>query len=192
MEEGKLNLSVEGKNHFCIKNASTKDIIAAVNADFSEAFVFEPDFDWAFLYGEEESKEKRFLLLPSNENWTYLIWNVQDFKENSLMATSLSKKIDCEICYIFIDPWIATCGWTIADRGETTRSYYESHGQVLVDEGNSEIENTIRNQIKAVDGDNEWWEDKFWKLYKELTVPISQLNAYQSIEAIKGNLVGLL
>jgi hypothetical protein len=188
MEKGKLNLSAEGKNHFCIKNASTKDIIAAMNANFSEAFVFEPDFDWAFLYGEEESKEKRFLLLPSNEAWSYLIWNVWGVKENSLMAASLSKKANCEIYYFFIDPWVATCCWAIADRGETTRSYYESHGQVLVDEGSSEVENTIRNQIKAVDGDNEWWEDKFWKLYEELTVPISQLTVYPSVDAVKGRL----
>lgn len=72
MEKGKLNLSAEGKNHFCIKNASTEDIIAAMNVSFSEAFVFEPDFDWVFLHGKAEGMEKRFLLLPSNEVWNYL------------------------------------------------------------------------------------------------------------------------
>jgi hypothetical protein len=59
---------------------------------------------------------------------------------------------------------------------------------VLVDEGISQVENTIRNQIKAVDGDKEWWEDKFWKLYEELALPISQLNVYPSVDAVKGRL----
>lgn len=35
---------------------------------------------------------------------------------------------------------------------------------------------------------NEWWEDKFWELNEELAVPISQLNAYRSVDAVKGRL----
>ncbi|KAF2516016.1 hypothetical protein [Flavobacterium foetidum] len=174
--------------HFCIKNASKTSILKALNASNLEVVEFDEKFDWDFLSDENPNNTtKPFILFSEINEWCYLIWNVWDFEETKQMTLFLSKELNTKVYYFFIDPWIATCRWILTDKGKLLKSYNESHGTILNDEGDFEIETIIRNKLKD-QKENEFWEDKFWKLYKNICQPIEILNKEQNILLTKGNL----
>jgi hypothetical protein len=172
-------------HHFCIKGSATKEILSVLNTSFSEEFLFDSTFASGFLF---EETQKRFLLFDKINEWNYLIWNVWDFEETKKQALFISEKLNTQVYYFFIDPYICTLRWVLADKGKLIRSYYESHNNVLDDEGSFEIEDQIRTELKKQDG-KEFWEDKFWLLYEKMCPPIEVMNSYESIAAIKGELI---
>ena len=84
---------------------------------------------------KNENCDKRFLLFDKINEWNYLRWNVWDFEETKQMALILSKELNTKVYYFFIDPWIVTCRWILADNGELKESYFESHDQILNNQG---------------------------------------------------------
>ena len=174
--------------HFCIYKSNIEDIIDNLDISFSEEISFDNTFDWAFLFGEEDGQDqKRFLLFDKINDWNYLRWNVQSFDENKQMALALSQKLNTKVYYFFIDPWIFTCEWVIAENGKLIKSFFESHDKVFEDEGYLDIETEIRAKLREA-GKNEFWEDKFWELYDKICQPIEIMNSRENIPAIKGEL----
>ena len=77
--------------------------------------------------------------------------------------------------------------WILADKGKLVKVYFESHGQILNDEGYFEIEEEIRTELKK-GGEGEFWEDKFWQLYEKICQPIDIMNTMTNLLTVKGEL----
>ncbi|OOV16595.1 hypothetical protein BXU10_20810 [Flavobacterium sp. LM4] len=175
-------------HHFCIKDSNNNEILKVLNASYTEKVLVDNKFNWNFLFDEKTKNfDKQFLLFDKINEWNYLRWNVWDFEETKKMTLILSKELNTKVYYFFIDPWICTCRWIMADKGQLIESYFESHEKFLNEDGNWEFVNKPKNkqnkQEKA-----EFWEDKFWKLYKRSCQPIDIINHRQNISAIKGEL----
>lgn len=174
-------------HHICIENSATENILNVIDTTFTENILFDKEFDWDFLFGDKiEENKKRFLLFDKINEWSYLRWNVWDFNETEKLTIHISEKLNTKVYYFFIDPWIFTLRWILADNGQLLKSYFESHDQILIDKGNFEIEEKIRAELKKEK--DEFWEDKFWQLYEQICQPIEIMNKYQNIKAIKGEL----
>ena len=174
-------------HHFCIKNASPAEIVNKLDIAYVENTVFDMNFDFNFLYNERnENYEKRFLLFGEINNWSYIMMNVWDFDKNIEMAKLLSAKLQTEVYYFVIDPWIFTCCWIVADNGKIIRAYYESHGQVMQEQGYLEIENSIIEELK--NEGNDFWEEKYWRLNEEICQPIDIINTQTEWDALKAEL----
>ena len=175
-------------HHFCIENATKSSILEVLTTSNNEVLEFDENFDWlSFNKEDADNTTKPFLLFEKINEWSYLISNVWDFEEIKQWTLFLSKELDTKVYYFFLDPWIATCRWVLADKGKMLTSYYESHDTILNDEGDFEIETAIRNKLKD-QGENEFWEYKFWELYNQLCQPIEILNKEQNILVTRGNL----
>lgn len=174
-------------HHFCIKHTIIGTVGSVLDTTHIEAFTFDSQFDWDFLFDETIKKtEKRFLLLDKITDWCYLQWNVTSFDKNKKMALFLSEQLQTEVAYFFIDPWIFTCSWVVAHDGKLVRAYSEAYEEILNEEGVLEQEQKIRVMLKEQDGEDEFWEDKFWELYETLVQPIEIINSLKKVSAIKG------
>ncbi len=174
--------------HFCIKDATIDDVFNSLEVKRSKKILLDNKFDWDFLFDEKIwNTQKRFILFDKVNQWTYLQWNVNDFEETKRFAQLLSKKLDTAVYYFFIDPWVFTCMWVLAEKGILTKVYFEYQDEIIHDEGYLEAENVIRITLKK-EGEDEFWEDKYWQLYETICQPISILNTKESIKAIKGTL----
>ncbi|BFM43287.1 hypothetical protein CFS9_19280 [Flavobacterium sp. CFS9] len=168
-------------HHFCIENTAKSSILEVLKVSDTEVIEFDEKFDWSFLSDESSSKTtKPFLLFDQINEWNYLIWNVWDFEETRQMTLFLSKELNTKVYYFFVDPWIATCRWVLADKGNLLTSYYESHGEILNNDDNAETENILEQEDD--------FEDKFWKLYNSICQQIEVLNKEQNIIVTKGYL----
>jgi hypothetical protein len=175
-------------HHFCIKDSNINYILKVLNISHSENILFDNKFDWDFLFDEKmKNFDKRFLLFDKINEWNYLRWNVWNFEETKKMTLILSKELNTKVYYFFIDPWICTCRWIMADKGQLIESYFESHENFLNEEGNWELVNKAKNEENEQEK-VEFWDDKFWKLYKRTCQPIDIINDRQNILAIKGEL----
>ena len=172
--------------HFCIEHATKSSILEILKTSNTEVLEFDERFNWDFLSDKSlDNNIKPFMLFDKINEWNYLLWNVWDFEETKQMTLFLSKELNTKVYYFFIDPWIATCRWVLADKGKLLSSYYESHDKILNDECDFEIETAIRNKLKD-QGEDEFWEDKFWELYTHLCQSIEILNKEQNILVTKG------
>ena len=175
-------------HHFCIKGSTSNDILSVLDTAYSETFLFDHEFDWDFLFGDRiDGTKKHFLLFDKINEWNYLRWNVWDFEETKKLTLLISEKLNTKVYYFFIDPWIFTLRWVLADKGKLVKAYFESHGQILNNEGHFEIEDKIRTELQK-EGEDEFWEDKFWQLYDKICQPIDIMNTMTSILAVKGEL----
>ena len=175
-------------HHFCIKDSTTDSVLNVLDTSFTDTFLFDNKFDWDFLFGDKiEDNKKRFLLFDKINDWNYLRWNVWDFEETERLTLYISEKLNTKVYYFFIDPWIFTLRWVLADKGQLIKSYFESHDKILIDKGYFEIEGKIRTELKK-EGDEEFWEDKFWQLYEKICQPIEIMNKNKNIKTIKGEL----
>ncbi len=175
-------------HHFCIKGKTKDEILKCFNLEFKEHMIFDADFDWEFLFAEDIENKKRFILFDPINEWTYLRWNVWDFEETKALVSRLSKELNTEVNYFFIDPWIFTLRWIIARDSKLISVYYESHEEIIEQSGELNIENEVRERIKEKDGDEEFWEDKYWDLYEKMNPPITVLNEMKNINAIIGEI----
>ncbi|KFF07099.1 hypothetical protein [Flavobacterium reichenbachii] len=168
-------------HHFCIENVTKSSVLEVLKVSNTEVLEFDEKFDWSFLSDENSNNTtKPFLLFTEINEWSYLIWNVWDFEETKQMALFLSKELNTKVYYFFVDPWIATCRWVLADKGNLLASYYESHGKILNNDGNSEIGNILKKE--------DYFEDKFWNLYNSICQSIEILNKQQNVILTKGYL----
>ena len=166
-------------HHFCIENITKDTILEILKPLNYEIIEFNEKFDWSFLYDESNKKTtKPFILFDKINQWSYLILNIWDFEEIKKMSLFLSKELNAKVYYFFIDPWVATCRWVLADKGKLLKSYNESHETILNDDGYFEIENLIRSKLKD-QKENEFWEDKFWEplYYLKLRFEIKRRSA---------------
>ena len=187
MEKGKLLINTLINHHFCINNSTTDSILKVLDTSFTDTILFDNEFDWNFLFGDEiKGNKKRFLLFDKINDWNYLRWNVWDFDETEKLTIHISDQLNTKVYYFFIDPWICTTRWVLADKGQLIKSYFESHDKILIDKGYFEIEEKIRTELKKQK--NEFWEDKFWQLYENICQPIEIMNRNKNIKAIKGEL----
>jgi hypothetical protein len=174
-------------HHFCIENATAESILTVLDTSFTENILFDKEFDWDFLFGDKiDRNKKRFVLYDKINNWNYLRWNVWDFDEAERLTLHISEKLNTKVYYFFIDPWIFTIRWILADKGQLLKAYSESYDQILIDKGDFEIDEKIRTELQKQE--DEFWEDKFWQLYEKICQPIEIMNKYQNIKAIKGEL----
>lgn len=188
MEQEQTLISTLINHHFCIENATSESILNVLDTSFTENILFDKGFDWNFLFGDKiEDTKKRFLLFDKINDWNYLRWNVWDFDEAEKLTLLISEKLNTKVYYFFIDPWIFTLRWILADKGQLLKSYFESCEEILVDKGFFEIEEKIRTELQK-QGEEEFWEDKFWELYETICQPIERMNNYQAIKAVKGEL----
>lgn len=168
-------------HHFCIENANKNSILEVLKTSNTEVVEFDEKFDWSFLTDENsDDTTKPFLLFDQINKWNYLIWKVWNFEETKQMTLFLSKELNTKVYYFFVDPWIATCRWVLADKGDLLSSYYESHGTILDNDGNSEIENALKQKDD--------FEDKFWNVYNSICQSIEILNKQQNVISTKGYL----
>ncbi len=168
-------------HHFCIENVPQNSILGVLNSSNTEVKELGKQFDWDFLSDENlENTTKPFILFNEVNKWSYLIWNVWDFEETKQMTLFLSKELNTTVYYFFVDPWIATCRWVLADNGNLLTSYYESHGSILDNDGNSE-----KGKILNPEDD---FESKFWNIYNSLCPSIEVLNKEQNVTLTKGYL----
>lgn len=188
MEEKQPLIYTLINRHFCIKDATTDNILDVLETSFIDAFIFDNKFNWDFLYDEKiKGNKKRFLLFDKINDWNYIIWNVRDFDETERLTLYISEKLNTKVYYFFIDPWIFTLEWVLAENGQLIKSYNESHDQIFIDKGHFEIEEKIRTELRK-QGDEEFWEDKFWQLYEKICQPIRIINQHKNIKAFKGEL----
>lgn len=168
-------------HHFCIENATKNSILEILNASNTEVTELGKQFDSVFLSDENsENTTKPFILFNEVNKWNYLIWNIWDFEETKQMTLFLSKELNTNVYYFFVDPWIATCRWVLADKGNLLKSYYESHGRILDNDGNSE-----KGKILNPEDD---FESKFWNIYNGLCPSIEILNKEETVILTKGYL----
>ncbi|WGD35285.1 hypothetical protein [Olleya sp. YS] len=175
-------------HHFCIRGKTKEEILECLNIEFQEQIIFDADFDWEFLSAENVENKKRFILFDSINDWAYLRWNIWDFEVTKKLVSKISKELNTEVNYFFIDPWIFTLRWIIAKNGKVTRIYYEYQDVIIEQSGELELEKEIRKKIKKRDGENEFWEDKYWDLYEKMNPPITILNEKTEVSAVIGEL----
>ncbi len=188
MDKEQTLINTLTNHHFCIKNTTLDCVLNSLDTSFTGTFVFDDSFDWDFLFGDTiEAHKKRFVLFDRINDWNYLRWNVWDFDETEKLTLYLSQKLNTTVYYFFIDPWIFTVRWILAENGELLKSYFESHDEIVIDKGQFEIEEKIRTELKK-EGDGEFWEDKFWQLYEKICQPIESMNKITTIKAIKGEM----
>lgn len=175
-------------HHFCIYSAPADKVLECLDTRQLEATRFDELFDWSFLLSEEGTPERRFLLFDATGEWTYVRWNIMAFSDAKKTALQLSGRLGAKVYYFFIDPWIFTCCWVLAEEGRLIRSYLECAGEILETEGSLPIEDRIRQELAEEEKEDEFWEDKFWMLYESVCVPIEILNEQIPVNAFQGSL----
>ena len=179
-----------GIHHLCIRHNDIELIANTLELSDTEKLIFDKEHNWSSLYKDATE----FLIIESNTEWTYVVFNIWEFDLIKLITQKLSENLKTEVNYFFIDPWVSTTRWINCENGKVNRSHWQEDETVFENYGSLPLEHELINKpvsstIKEINEIDILWNDTaklYWNLSNTLSPSISSLNEGKTYKVIRG------